>query len=363
MSRPLSPAAFPRLSPALEIRLDHGLSAGIDAVAQAARPQHRFLRYGWFAAALAAYGGEARTLTVSRDGEAAIALPMVRLGPGWAGVAAVPGCYWPYRSFPAREDVGLETFEALFGGLGRAVRALRIGPIYDDDPTLCQMRRAADALGWRTLDRFVADSYLLDMAEKRVEGIWPRKSTLKKNRFHEKHLGNHGALDWSFASGADWTDALFDDLAAVEQASWIAAETDGRDAKFTRRGHGAFWRTAAADPVLADMMWAAVLRVDGRPAAFSFDLNLGALKHAVANSFDPAFAKHSPGRLLYYRNLIRALGDGITTVDWGAGDSGYKSVIGAQKGPAIRDWLFVKPGLPAIAATLLRRTWKHSGQG
>ena len=52
------------------------------------------------------------------------------------------------------------------------------------------------------------------------------------------------------------------------------------------------------------MMWAAVLRVDGAPAAFSFDLNAGALKYAIANSYDPAFAKHSPGKLLYYRNLV-----------------------------------------------------------
>jgi CelD/BcsL family acetyltransferase involved in cellulose biosynthesis len=65
--------------------------------------------------------------------------------------------------------------------------------------------------------------------------------------------------------------------------------------------------------------------------------------------------------LLYYRNLVRALDDGMTRVDWGAGDSGYKRVIGAAAGPAIRDWLFVRPGLPGLAARLARPLWRRSG--
>jgi CelD/BcsL family acetyltransferase involved in cellulose biosynthesis len=91
-------------------------------------------------------------------------------------------------------------------------------------------------------------------------------------------------------------------------------------------------------------------------------MNAGALKYAIANSYDPRVAKHSPGKLLYYRNLVRAIEDGIATVDWGAGDSGYKQVIGAEKGPAIRDWLFIRPGIDALAGKLLRAAWKRSGR-
>jgi CelD/BcsL family acetyltransferase involved in cellulose biosynthesis len=114
--------------------------------------------------------------------------------------------------------------------------------------------------------------------------------------------------------------------------------------------------------VIAEMMSAALLTVDGVPAAFSFDLNLGTLKYAIANSYDPAFAKHSPGRLLYYRNLVRALQDGMTKVDWGAGDSGYKSAIGAEPGPVIRDWLLLRPGAPSMLGRVLQGMWRRSGQ-
>ena len=51
----------------------------------------------------------------------------------------------------------------------------------------------------------------------------------------------------------------------------------------------------------------------------------------------------------------------MTTVDWGAGDSGYKSVIGAERGPAIRDWLLVRPGLPALFGRALAGWWRRSG--
>lgn len=362
MTKPMLLAEFTRLPPITRALVFDGLSGAIDLVAEAGPETHCFLRYQWFAAALSAYGGEARTLLVEHDGDPVIALPMVRFGPGPARLAAVPGSYWPFRSFPASEAVGQGAFNALVDGLGREVNALRVGPICDGDPVLEPLLAAARAKGWATLDRFVADSWLLDVAAARLRGDWPRTSTLRKNRFHEKHLAEQGALDWQFLSGADWTEEAFDALAAIEEKSWIAARTDGSDAKFTTTGHGNFWRMAARDPVVAAMMSAALLRVAGAPAAFSFDLATGDLTYAIANSYDPAFADHSPGKLLHYRNLMRAMAAGVARVDWGAGDSGYKQEMGAHQGPAIRDWLLVRPGLPAMLGRALRHLWERTGQ-
>ncbi len=346
--------------PAASVRtyVENGLPRVIDQVAEAAAASHGFLRRAWFDAARQAYGGDMRTLVVEADGTAVLAMPLRRIGPSAAGIAAVPGCFWPFRSFPVARDIETASIDAAVRTLSASVRALRIGPVYDGDPAVTPLVAAARAQGWRVLDRRLATSFVLDMAAAREHEGWPRNSTLRKNRFHEKHLATHGTLGWSFLTGPDWP-AAFDDLAAIEWTSWIATRTDGRDAKFTLGGHGAFWRAAAADPVLAGMFRAALLTVDGRPAAFSFDLDAGALKYAIANSYDPAFAKHSPGKLLYYRNLVDALGRGVTRVDWGAGDSGYKRTIGAEAGPAIRDWLLIPPGAAArIAAPLVSRLWR-----
>jgi hypothetical protein len=366
MTKPMLLSEFTRLPPKMRATAFDGLSALIDTVADGAPATHRFLRYQWFAAAFAAYGQRGRTLVVEHDGNPVIALPFAAFGPGPAQLAAVPGSYWPFRGFPAHEQAEDGAFDVLVERLEREVNGLRIGPSYDGDAATGALIAAAKRRGWAVLDRFVADSYALDIvaAQRDPEngGHWPRNSTLKKNRFHEKHLASHGELEWKFLTGAELLAGEFDQLAAIEEKSWIAARTDGGDAKFTRTGHGAFWCQAATDPVIAEMLWAALLTIDGEPVAFSFDMNLGALKYAIANSYDPAFAKHSPGRLLYYRNLVRAIEDGMTDVDWGAGDSGYKGAIGAVKGPAIRDWLLLKPGAPAMLGRVLKGMWRRSGQ-
>ncbi|MBN8808203.1 MAG: GNAT family N-acetyltransferase [Sphingomonas sp.] len=362
MNKPMALTDFTRLPPVARAAAFDGLPALIDPVAENGPASHAFLRRQWFAAATAAYGQRARTLIVEHFGEPVIALPFAPFGPTPLRLAAVPGCYWPFRGFPAATIADDRAFDVLADALAHEVNGLRIGPVYDGDPAASALIAAARRRGWVAIDRFVADSFLLDMAAARTEGPFPRASTLKKNRFHEKHLATHGALDWRFLTGAELAEGGFDAMARIEEKSWIAARTDGRDAKFTRTGHGAFWRQAATDPVIAAQLWAAVLTIDGEPAAFSFDINCGAVKYAIANSYDPRVAKHSPGKLLYYRNLVRAQDDGIATVDWGAGDSGYKQVIGAEKGPAIRDWLLLRPGMAALAGRMLRGVWRRSGQ-
>lgn len=361
MTKPVPLTDFARQSTICTARTDAGLPPAIDRVAERAVETHRFLRRQWFSAAIDSYGGAPRTIVIERDGAALLALPVVPAGPTALKLVQVPGAYWPFRSFPVREAAGPGIFALALSELATHANGLRIGPVYDDDATAMPLIAAARDAGWAVLPRYIATSFVLDIVAARAAGPWPRTSTLKKNRFHEKHLGGYGRLDWDFHSGGDWTPKLFDALADVERASWIDSDTDGRDAKFTVTGHGAFWRAVATDPVLADMMWAAVLRVDHRPVAFSFDINAGARKYAIANSYATWAGKHSPGKLLYYRNLIRAAEDGIETVDWGAGDGGYKGTIGAEEGPAIRDWLLLRPGLPAALGTLLSGVWRRSG--
>ncbi|WP_375392586.1 GNAT family N-acetyltransferase [uncultured Sphingomonas sp.] len=346
MTRPLSLAAFDRIAPAATARLVAGLSAEIDAVAACAAETHRHLRYGWFAAAVAAYGGHPRTLIADDDGLPVLALPLVALGPPLLGLAAVPGSYWPFRSFPIAVAASDAAAHAALAELGRCCRGLRIGPVADGDPGAEALAAAARAAGWTVLDRIVGQAQMQDLAD----SAWPRGSSLRKNRFHEKHLAAHGAVDCRFLRVADWPGA-FDLFAAVEAQSWVAGAPD---AKFGR-AHGRFWRLAAADSTLAAAFSAALLTIDGDPVAFSFDLDAGETRYAIANSYAARLARHSPGKLLHYRNLIDARARGIRRIDWGMGDSGYKAVLGAASGPLLRDYLLLRPGAPGAIGRLLAR--------
>lgn len=344
----------------VDVAIVEGIDAALNAVAAIAAPRQRFLSQSWFAAV---GGRKPRTIIARRaDGSASIALPVVsdRLG-----ITTVPGCYWPYRSFPVADDLEDGEMAALLRSPAarRAIGpVLRLGPIYADDPALGAVRRVASGAGWTLLQRRIATAFTLDIGEVQAEGAWPRASTLKKNRFHEKHLASHGALDWRYVTGSGWTDAIFDDLATIERRSWVG-RTDGADAKFLATGTADFWRRLATDPAQAARMWAAILYVDGAPSAFSFDLDVGTTKYAIANSYDPALAKHSPGKCLYYRNLVTAIEQrGIRLVDWGAGDSGYKSTIGATAGAEIVDCLLVRGRLPGAVARWPAALWERSGQ-
>ena len=360
MSKPMLLADFVRLPPAVRGQVVEGLSAAIDVVAERGPPSHRFLRFGWYAAALAAYGGQARTVVVEADDAPVLTLPFVPVGPRLLRMAAVPGCFWPFRSFGLVPGAGAAVLRTALATLAGHVDGLRLGPVYDDDPAASALIAAARAQGWGVIDRPIGDSWSLAV-NPAVDGApWPRPSTLRKNRFHEKHLAEHGVLDWRFLTGGAWP-AAFASLATIENTSWIAHETDRTGMKFTSDGHLAFWQAAVADPVLAGMFRAALLTVDDVPAAFSFDIDTGDLLYAIANSYDPRFARHSPGKLLYWRNLVAAMDRGIRRVDWGAGDSGYKQVIGAQVAAPIRDWILLRPGLPALAARLCGGIWRRSG--
>ena len=340
----------------LNVSVINGLDTSIDRVAAMARTAWCFLSRSWFAAA---GSQEIYTLILSgAEGVPLIALPVAAMG---RFLRTVPSGYWPFRSFPVADGVSADHMVALLSDR-HARRALggfwRLGPLYADDPALGLLREAAPRAGWHVCVRTTATAYLLDMEQLAAEGTWPRNSTLRKNRFHEKHLASHGQLEWRFARGADWTPALFDDLAAIEAKSWHAGASDP---KFLPGPHRQFWERLARDPQQAERMNAAILYVDGKPAAFSFDLDVGDRKYAIANSYDPAFAKHSPGKCLYYRNLVEATGRGIKLVDWGAGDGGYKQTIGAERGPEIVDCLIVRKGWPSLFMPLLAWLWKTSG--
>jgi CelD/BcsL family acetyltransferase involved in cellulose biosynthesis len=345
---PLNPAGA-----TIQVTLEPGLPSALDEAAANADPSHAFLRAAWYRGA---GGADPKTLVARRpDGRVVAALPTAASKPG---VREVPGGYWPWRSVPVAADASDSELSAfLKHPLARGPGPVwRMGPQREDDPAGARLVRVARQAGWTPLRKRAGAAWLLDVPKLREEGAWPRGSTLRKNRFFEKHLGAEGALDFRFVTGRDWTSDILDTLADIERRAWVGTETDGRDAKFLAPHHRHVWETAAADPVLRDMMWGSILTIGGVPAAFGFDLDCGSTRYCIANSYDARFARHSPGRVLAYRSFEHLDARGVSLLDWGSGDPGYKRMMGASEGPEVVDWLF---GRNRALAALLRPLWER----
>ncbi len=333
-----------------------GCPAIIDAIADAAAPEHSFLRADWYRAA----GAEA-TLVARRGERAIAAFPTLRAGPPALGVRAVAGIYWPFRNVAlaaGASDGDLIEMLAAARAQGALGPVWRLGPVYANDSAAVRLMAAAPGAEWSVLTRTLGSTYLLDIAAERAAGRqWPRKSSLKRLDGYERKLSELGAVSIDYVTGADWDAAVFDALAEVEARSWIATATDQSGAKFIDPAHRRVWEACAADPVLAEMLSAVIVRVGGRPVAFSLDLRCDALQYGIAGTYDAEFAKLNAGSLANERNMIWAAERGVTRFDWGAGDSGYKRKLGFVAGPQIVDLLFVRSG---FVAAMLRKRWERA---
>jgi hypothetical protein len=341
--------------PRLDLAVVEGYAPELDPLAEAAAPSHRFLRAAWYEAA----GGDATTLVARRaDGTLLAAIPTVAVGPQLFGARTVPGSYWPFRSVPIDPEANQpELIGMLAHPAFRAAFApmFRIGPVYLGDPAIAPLKRAAARAGWTVLRRGLGKTFLFDLGAMRDDGAWPRKTTRRRLAGYEKQLALAGAVRFRFVSGADWDDAVFADLAAIEANSWVGKSTDGSGAKFLSARQRQQWRVAVRDPAIAAMLSATILYVGDVPAAFSFDLQAGDMQYSIASSYDDRFAACRPGKIVTYRQFEDAFARGVRTIDLGAGDSGYKREIGAVAGPEIMDFLFVRS---RSAAALLRLKWE-----
>lgn len=339
----------------LRVAASPGAAPALDALAARNLAGYGFLRAAW-------YGEGApqalRTLVVEgAAGTPLAAIPTLAFGPGIAGARKVPGSYWPLRSaLIAPECTTFELAQAL--GHPAAATCLgpvwRVGPARADDPATRRLVDASRHARWSVLARPAGTAWVIDLDAARKQGGWPRGSTAARLARIERRLASHGPVAWRHVRGGDWNDAVLEELAEVEAASWIAAKTDTSGAKFMDPRRRAAWRAVLADPVLAEMLCATLLTVSGRAVAFSFDLDDGPIRYGIAGTYRSDFAKAEVGKLANHRAVIDALEAGQSRVDLGAGDSGYKREMGATAAYDLADLLFVRN---RTAARLLARVW------
>jgi CelD/BcsL family acetyltransferase involved in cellulose biosynthesis len=337
----LTVAASPGLAPALDVLAARNLAG------------HGFLRAAWFAEG----APEAlRTLVVAdAEGTPLAAIPTVPFGPAIAGARRVAGLYWPFRSVPlAPECTVHQLAEALARKAARTLGPVwRLGPARMDDSAALTLIAAADAAGWHVLSRPAGTSWVIDLDAMRTTGR-PRNSVARKLRAGWRKLEALGTPHWRTVRGEQWDDSVIEDLARVEADSWIARATDGSGAKFLTAGRRAYWRSVLADPVLAKALSATILMLDTRPVAFSFDLDDGPVRYAIAGTHAEDLKHCYIGKQVNYRMLDECLASGLSRIDLGSGDNGYKAEMGATAAYDFADLLLVRG---ALAARVLAQVW------
>lgn len=328
----------------------------VDSLADAGDPRGGFLRHAWFTA-----GSQPadRILALRRaDGAPLAAIPLAAQKRGPFTIRSVAGGYWPFRSFPVAPDAAEGELAATLADpqIRRALgRIWRWGPLLADDPAVERIVPAVRKAGWHVLTRSLGTIFELDLAALRaVEGGWPSSKTQRKNRWRKRRLAEDGEVTCRFFTGAGWTAADRDAMATIEANSWLAGLDDAGDTKFRDPAERRFWETCSADPALARMLFGSIMWIADVPAAFTFGIEAGDTRYYIANNYDERFTKFGPGRVLLYDDFERAADHGVTRISWGVGDAGYKSEMGAEPGPQIRDLLFVRG---AALAVLLKPFW------
>lgn len=341
--------------------LETGLPAELDLLAEAGDPARSFLRRAWYRAH--SLQGLCTLLARRRDGTPVIAIPTRPVGPMLLRARCVTASYWPFRSFPMAGDATEAEVAALLGCpiVQRAIGpALRIGPVYANDPGIALVMSVAQGLGWSVMTRPLGTTYVQDIGAQSAQGLWPGKSRTRKLKAYERKLRDaHGEICLEVFSGSGWNDQVWQDLAAIETQSWVGIRTDHSGAKFINEHNLLHWQTAVGDPVIASQLRATILYASGRPVAFSFDLEAGDIMYGIASSYVEDMARYSPGQIITTRLIDLALARGIRRVDWGSGDNGYKRALGAVPGPQIIDVMMVRG---QVLAAALKPRWEMTGQ-
>lgn len=335
-----------------------GFPETLDILAAASMSRQGFLRAAWYRAAAARHG---ETLVASRtDGRPVAAIVTAAIWPHVASVRMVPGSYWPMRNILVADDARRAEIECLFASPAAGVlgRMWRLGPVPEQDPALRLVAGAAERAGWHILARPAGQNWVIDIDALRAQG-WPRPSTAKRLTSYASRLEPHGAISWQEVNGNGWSDAVLDELGAVESESWIPNRTNGNAAKFLKPAQRALWREVMTDHVLAAALRATILRINGLAVGFSFDLDDGTTRHGIAGSYNRALRTCNVGKLVNYRKLEDAIRRGLSRLNMGVGDTGYKREMGAVAGDRMTDMLFVRD---RFAAAAIRWWWCGRGR-
>lgn len=277
------------------------------------------------------------------------------------------GYYWPYRSFSLTrmEPDRTHGLCALAAALTDTPPGpvLRLGPVDSRDSAVTGLVASLRDRGWRCLSRSLGEVYRLDLPASSAQlSAVCEPSVLKNARYCRRRLEREASpveLE-RHVLGRTEADCLAV-LAEVESKSWVAR--DGGDTKFVSDFHRRFWSALQQSPLGHSEVVFWVLRCRHEPVAFSAHVETDDCIYVIANSYDESWKTYSPGGVLSLALLSDACDRAKRFVDWGTGDSGYKTRWGAKPGSSLRDLLLFHPSVRGRAAYAVARRALRAWRG
>jgi CelD/BcsL family acetyltransferase involved in cellulose biosynthesis len=277
-----------------------------------------FMYPGWFRAWWSAFGvGTLRVVTVRRDGQLVGLVPMQARRGAWA---ALTNAHTPAFDLLA---LGGDAMNVLAQGLvstGR--RELAIAPLEEDGAAVRALRDATDASGYRSVVRPAGRAPYLRLATE----LAAHERSVSRNLRHDidrrlRRLCESGVVCVEVADGSERLDELLEEGFRVEWLGWKGREgTAIASSHRTAQFYGAVARWAAS----VGWLRLPFLRLDGRAIAFQLDFELPPSYYSLKIGYDPAYERFSPGKLLAYTMVSRAISRGLSTYELLGKDEPWK---------------------------------------
>lgn len=277
-----------------------------------------FVRPGWIGAWRGAFGRGRLRLFVLRRGDRLAALIPLEQRRG------------ALRS-PTNEHTPefglLAVDEDAAGALARAVfahgaRAVVVAWLDADGTALAVLRSAARDAGYRDLISPMARSpYIIGRRDLREH-----ERRLSRNLRHDvqrrlRRLCEAGAVSVQVCDGTDRLEELLEEGFRVERHSW---KGDGGTAIGSRAETLRFYTEVARWAASEGWLRLAFLRLDERPIAFQLDLEAGGTYRSLKIGYDATYERFSPGKLLAYTMVSRAMSKGLATYELLGTDEPWK---------------------------------------
>jgi CelD/BcsL family acetyltransferase involved in cellulose biosynthesis len=206
--------------------------------------------------------------------------------------------------------------------LGRGARRIAIAALDASGPTLRALGDAALARRYRTVVATTGRAPYI-----RLEAdLSDHERSLSSNLRHDvqrrfRRLHELGTVSVQVADGRECLDELLAEGFGVEQRSW---KGDQRTAIVSERRTRLFYTALAHRAATAGWLRLAFLRLDGHAIAFQLDLEVSPSFYSLKIGYDPHYERFSPGKLLAYTMVSRAVANGFASYEMLGTDEPWK---------------------------------------